>query len=229
MNDATTGTTAAGIETLIGRLREEGVEKGQAEAERVIAEAEARARRLLDEAETKATAIVAAATEEAGKLKTGGEQALQVAMRDAVLELKQGLAGRFAEQVRGVVSKVTSDEEMLKRMVLAVAARAREEAGMDGEAALEIVLPRSVVGLDDLRRKPEELSEGSLTHFAATAAADMLRAGVSFTRAEDGADGIRVRLVDSDMVVDVTDRAVAEVILRHLQPRFRALLENVVS
>ncbi|MEM6486738.1 MAG: hypothetical protein AAF677_00475 [Pseudomonadota bacterium] len=229
MSSTTPATTAAGIETLIERLREEGVEKGRAEAEQVVAEAEDRARRLLDEAEARAAAIVAAATDEAAKLRTGGEQALQVAMRDAVLELKQGLAGRFAEQVRGVVSQVTADEEMLKRMVLAVAARAREEAGMDGAAAMEIVLPRSVVGLDELRRKPEELTEGSLTHFAATAAADMLRQGVSFARADDGAQGIRVRLVDSDMVVDVTDRAVAEVILRHLQPRFRALLDNVVS
>jgi len=149
-------------------------------------------------------------------------------MRDAVLELKQGLANRFAEQVRGLVSEVARDEEMLKRMVLAVAARSRKEAGMDDDARLEIVLPRSVVGLDDLRKNPEELREGSLTHFAAASAADMLREGVSFTRAEDGAEGIRVRLVDSDMVVDLTERAVAEVILRHLQPRFRALLENVV-
>lgn len=229
MSEAPTKATAAGIEALIGRLREEGVDEGKAEAERIVDEAEARARRLLDEAEARAKTIVATATQEASRLQTGGEEALRVAMRDAVLELKQGLAGRFAEQVRGVISEATRDEEVLKRMVLAVAARAREEAGMDDDDALEVVLPRSVVGLDDLRRNPEELREGSLTHFTAAAAAEMLREGVSFARAEDGEDGIRVRLVDSDMVVDLTDRAVAAVILRHLQPRFRALLENVVS
>jgi V/A-type H+-transporting ATPase subunit E len=228
MDETTSRKTAAGIEELIARLRQEGVDEGKAEAERIVAEAEERARRLLDDAETRAEAIVHNATKEAERQRAAGEEALVIAMRDAVLELKQGLAERFAEQVRGLVSEVTRDEEMLKRMVLAVAARAREESGMDDDAALEIALPRSVVGLDDLRRNPEELREGSLTHFAAAAAAEMLRQGVTFVRADDRSDGIRVRLVDSDMVVDLTDDAVAEVILRHLQPRFRALLENVV-
>jgi V/A-type H+-transporting ATPase subunit E len=38
-----------------------------------------------------------------------------------------------------------------------------------------------------------------------------------------------VRLVDRDVVLDLSDRAVADVILEHLQPRFRALLEGVVK
>ena len=57
----------------------------------------------------------------------------------------------------------------------------------------------------------------------------MLRAGVSFTRSSDDAGGIRVVLKDTGLVVDLSDAAVAGVILRHLQPRFRALLEGVVS
>ncbi|MEL7173206.1 MAG: hypothetical protein AAFU72_10520 [Pseudomonadota bacterium] len=228
MSETSTNGTSAGIEALIARLRQEGVDEGRAEAEHVTAEARERARALIEAAEAEAKQTLASARAEAAKLQTGGEEALRVAMRDAVLELKQGLATRFAEQVRGVISGAARDEEMLKRMVLAVAARAREEAGMDDDAALEIALPRSVVGLDDLRRKPEELREGSLTHFAAAAAAEMLREGVAFSRADDDADGIRVKLEDSGIVVDLTDKAVAEVILRHLQPRFRALLENVV-
>jgi V/A-type H+-transporting ATPase subunit E len=41
--------------------------------------------------------------------------------------------------------------------------------------------------------------------------------------------GIRIVMKDSGVVVDLTDAAVADVILRHLQPRFRAMLEGVVS
>jgi V/A-type H+-transporting ATPase subunit E len=52
---------------------------------------------------------------------------------------------------------------------------------------------------------------------------------VSFARSGDDAGGIRIVLKDDGLVVDLTDAAVAEVILRHLQPRFRALLEGVVS
>lgn len=222
-------TTSAGIEALIARLREEGVDEGRSEAERVLGEAESRARTILAEAEEQAKSRLDAAESEAEKLKLGGEEALKIAMRDAVLELKQGLTERFASQVSGTVSDLMRDDELLKRMVIAVAARSREEAGLDDAKTMDVVLPRAVVGLDDLRRKPEELREGSLTHFTAAAAAEMFREGVHFTRAEDDTGGIRVVLGDEGVVVDLSDRAVADVILRHLQPRFRALLESVVS
>lgn len=229
MNDQTTKPESAGIEALIERLRQEGVDEGRAEAERVVAEAESRARTILTEAETEAKSRRDSAEAEVDRLKRAGNEALEIAMRDAVLELKQGLTERFAEQVSGTVSELLRDDEMLKRMVLAIAARARADADLDDVKDIDVILPRAVVGLDDLRRKPEELREGSLTHFAATAAADMLRKGVRFSRAEDEAGGIRLTLTEEGVVVDLTDKAVAQVILRHLQPRFRALLENVVS
>jgi V/A-type H+-transporting ATPase subunit E len=120
-------------------------------------------------------------------------------------------------------------EEALKKMILAVASRARSEAGIDNAKEIDVILPRTVVGVDELRRNPKELHEGSLGQFALAAAADMLRAGVSFERSGDDAGGIRIVLKDDGLMVDLTDAAVAEVILRHLQPRFRALLEGVVS
>lgn len=229
MENQTTKPDSAGIEALIARLRQEGVDEGRAKAERVLAKAESRASTILTDAETEATSRLDSAEAEIHRLKRAGKEALEIAMRDAVLELKQGLAERFAEQVSGTVSDLMRDDEMLKRLVLAIAGRTRAEAGLDDAKTIDVILPRAVVGLDELRRKPEELREGSLTHFAATAAADMLRKGVSFSRAEDEAGGIRVTLTDEGVVVDLTDRAVADVILRHLQPRFRALLENVVS
>jgi V/A-type H+/Na+-transporting ATPase subunit E len=114
-------------------------------------------------------------------------------------------------------------------MILAVAGRARGEANVDGAADVEILLPRAAVGLDDLRRNPEEMREGSLIHFVAASAASILREGVTFGRADDEHGGIRVALRDRGVTVDLTDRAVADVILIHLQPRFRALLEGVVK
>ena len=229
MSDGTEQATEAGIEALIARLRAEGVEEGEAEAARVVADAQARAREIMERAEADAAAEREAARKEAEQLRRGGEEALRVAMRDAVLELTEALSERFAERMRERVAHLGRDEETLKALVLAVAGRARDEAGIDRASGVTITLPRAVVGLDDLRRRPEELREGTLSHFVAAEAAEMLRAGVAFERAGDEAGGIRVRLTDEGLVVDLTDEAVATVILRHLQPRFRALLEGVVS
>jgi V/A-type H+-transporting ATPase subunit E len=220
---------SAGIDGLIQRLKREGVDEGRAEAQKVVAEAEARARAIVAKAEAEAKRRTDAATQEADRLKRGGEEALKVAMRDAVLELKDGLSTRFARQVQGVIAKLSTDEEVLKQMILAVASRARGESGIDDAKALEIILPRTVVGIDELRRDPQELREGALSQFALASAADMLRAGVTFDRSSDDAGGIRIVLKDNGLLIDLTDAAVADVILRHLQPRFHALLEGVVS
>src|SRR6056297_3657435 len=121
--------TARGIEDLIGRLRREGVEEGEAEAARLVAEAEDRARGIVEAAEADAQALRELARQEADRTRHGGQEALRVAMRDAVLDLKDALSRRFAQQVEGTVSDLTRDDEMLKRMILAVATRAREDSG----------------------------------------------------------------------------------------------------
>lgn len=229
MADTLATQTSAGIEALIARLRQEGVGEGQAKADEIVAEASKRARDILEKAEAEATRTRDAARADAERFKKGAEEALRAAMRDAVLDLKDGLSRRFAERMFGSVSALARDDETLKQMILAVAGRAREEAGIGKGEELEFILPRSAIGLEDLRKKPEELEKGTLSHFVASTAADMLRDGVTVARAEDDENGIRVVLKKKGLVVDLTDQAVADVILRHLQPRFRALLEGVVS
>lgn len=222
-------TTASGLEALIARLKEEGVAAGREEADRLVAEAQARALKLVEKAEADAKALVETARREAAALRQAGDDALEVAARDTILEVKDRLAKRFAGDVERAVSTATRDEELLRRMILEVVGRARAESGVDDAGEVEVVLPRTAIGLDELRRKPEELTAGSLSHFVAASAGEMLRAGVSFARADDDAGGLRLRLVDRQVTVDLSDRAVAEAILVHLQPRFRALLEGVVK
>ena len=229
---ATTATeqpTSNGIDALIERLKQEGVAKGEALARKIVSEAETKAKSMLAEAEAQAKQRVTAAKRETEQLQRGGEEALKVAMRDAVLQLKELISVRFAEQVGALISKLTTDEELLRKMILAVASRARTESGMDSASQLELILPRSVASLEELRRNPKELRDGPLSQLVFSTAADMLREGVSFSFASDNSGGISVVMKGDGVEVDLTDQAVANVILRHLQPRFRALLEGVVN
>jgi V/A-type H+-transporting ATPase subunit E len=221
--------TASGVEALIARLREEGVSAGRGEAEKLVADAQAQARAIVGKAEAEAKATVAAASSEADKLRRGGEDALRVAMRDTVLDLKSRLAQKFADDIFRAVSSAMRDETLLREMILTVVGRARAEARLDDSTQAEVILPRVAVGLDELRRKPEELREGSLAGFVADSVGSLLREGVVFGRADDEEGGIRVVLGDRGVTVDMTDKAVADVLLSHLQPRFHALLEGVVK
>lgn len=221
--------TAAGVEQLLERLEAEGVKTGEAKAAQLLAEAEAKARAIREEAERDAAAMVEAARKEAANLERGGKEALRVAMRDSVLDLKQALADRFRGEILRLVTRHMQDEELLRQMVLAVAGRIALTAELDRAGEITVLLPADAVGLDELRRDPTELKEGKLGQFVLGSAGALLRDGVTLARGSDGQVGIQVRIEDRDIVLDLSDKAVAAVILEHLQPRFRALLEGVIG
>ena len=229
MASGTTHPTASGVEALLERLEAEGVKAGEARAARLVAEAEAKARAIRDAAERDATAMIEAARKEAANLERGGQEALRVAMRDTVLDLKQTLADRFRGDILRLVTKHTRDEALLREMVLAVVGRTARTADVDKAGKVTVLLPEDAVGLDELRRDPTELRDGKLGQFVLASVGELLRDGVTLARSGDAEAGIQVRLEDHDIVLDLSDKAVAAVILEHLQPRFRALLEGVIG
>ena len=87
MSEQTGGhRTASGVETLIARLRDEGVGAGRDEAERIVAEAQALARATVEEAQLQAADTLERARRQAANLQRAGEDALKAAARDAVLD-----------------------------------------------------------------------------------------------------------------------------------------------
>lgn len=220
---------SSGVSALIERLRDQGVAEGQARAEQIVAEAERRADWLVRQAHGEAERIVSTARAEAEQLETAGEEALRVAARDTVLSMKGTLLEHFADEIERLVARELRDGDFLERMIIEVVGRAREDSGLDGVEEVEVILPRDVVGLEELRRKPEELEQGPLSHFVFGVARELLRQGVTFKAAEDETGGIRVRLVEQQVQVELTDRAIAALLLEHLQPRFRAFVEGIVK
>lgn len=218
---------SSGVEALITRLRDEGVVAGQKQAQKIVEEAEARADWIVKQAKEEAEQIKQAAQQYAAHYKKAGKQALDVAARDTLLSLKTTLAEQFASEVGRLISTQMRKQEFLKQMILEVVRRVKEDVAIEGP--LEVLLPRDVMGFEQLSRDPEQLEQGELTHFVQLVSADMLRAGVSFRVAQDIEGGIRLRLVDHDVTLELTDKAVASLILQHLQPRFRALIEGIVK
>ena len=214
------------MEGLIGRLRDQGIAQGRKQAEEIIAAAEQRAADIVAAARQEAEAILVRAREEAGKLKTAGEDAIRLAMRDTILAMEGDLIREFLGRLQRMVKGALVDPAFLQRLILEVAGRTAAAAPA-GPA--ELLLPEEIVSLDDLRRKPEEAKPGTLMHFVLSMGGGMLRDGMSFGVADDGEAGIRVRLVNEDMQIDLTEGAISRLLLRHMLPRFRALLRGVVT
>lgn len=120
-------------------------------------------------------------------------------------------------------------DAFLERLILQLASKVREQLDLDSQENISIFLPNSPVGVDELKNNPEEMKVGTLTHYTASIAADMLRKGVSIQVSEDIAKGLSVRLEADDMIIDFTDEMISALLLEHLQPRFRTLLQGIVK
>jgi V/A-type H+-transporting ATPase subunit E len=221
--------SSSGVDALIARLREEGVSAGRSEAERIIGDAQSQANRILDKAQREARERLDAAHKEADAYRAAGEEALRTAMRDMVLDMKAALMEKFSSDVRRLVSHHLEDPTLMRQMILEVAGRARASAAMEEGENLEILLPEKAVGVEELRRNPAELKKGRLTGLVFGLTGDMLRDGVTFSASDEVQGGIRIHMVDKDITLDLTDQAVADFLLQHLQPRFRAVFEGVVK
>lgn len=228
-NRLSSNMVSSGVEELIDKLRSDGIEAGKNTAATLIAQAESEAARIHEEVKQQAEKIISEARLEAQRLQKGGEDALNIAMRDIVLKLKAKLNETVSERVKKLISTELAKEELLRELILEIAGKARKEADLDTDNKIKMLLPAELVGLEELREHPLELEEGSLSHFILNVASDVLREGVSFGVSEDGKHGLRIHLEEKDIVIDLSDERIAELLLEHLQPRFRAILEGMVK
>lgn len=217
---------SSGVQELIERLRQEGIADGRNEARKLEDEAKQRAEKIIAEAEGRARELVVQADREAEHFKQAAQEAVKLAARDTILELKSSLTSQFSRRVSEMVTETLADPEFLKKVILELAGKAREKTKSAKE--VEIMLPADVIGLDELRRHPEKVKEGALGQFVLASSADIFRKGVSFTRGGHKW-GIIIRLVDDDLRIELTEEIISDLLLEHLLPRFRALLEGSIQ
>ena len=216
-----TPKVSSGVQELIGRLRDEGVQAGEAEAERLTREARAKAQEIVADAKARAEAMVGQARVEIEAERTAAHQAIQLAVRDTKLKLGGELRGFFQAQVRRLVSLEMGDRDFLRQLILTIAGAATAELCRERPVELELSAA--------LFEQGEFSAEGKkqLSHFLLAVSSEMLREGVELKPSSDLDGGIRVRLVEEDLQIDLSDQAVSELLLQHLTPRFRAVVQGV--
>lgn len=225
MNHTEKHHPSSGVEALIEQLRDQGVQKGREEADQLLKDARQKANQILDEARHDADILRQQAKKEAEQTRKAGEDALKMAARDLLLTLKETMALSFADQVERLVEQQMDNEEFMRRLILELAGKVRDQSQLT-QHQIEFLLPDEFIGLDELRRNAHEYRQGHLSQFVQSLSADLLREGVSVS--SHSGRGLRIRLVGKEVEIDLTDASIAEVLLKHLQPRFRALLEGVI-
>ena len=110
------------LQELTRKLYDEGLEKGRADADKLVADAKAEAARLVAEAKAEAEAIVKAAEAKAEDLRKNSMTEISLAGKQAVAKLKEQVSEMIiAKSTVEGVKAANLDAEFIKNMLLTVA------------------------------------------------------------------------------------------------------------
>jgi V/A-type H+/Na+-transporting ATPase subunit E len=211
---------ASGVQELISRIRDDGVEAGQKKAEEIIAEARREAARLLAEAQAQADETHRKASAEIESFRHAALEALKMAARDTRLQLEASVLASFEGHVKRLVAPVTSDGSVVRALLMVLAGQAAEQYPRDQQ--LEILISDLLLGKEE---ENEELDKAIRTSVLGISS-NMLREGVEIIPSSEVAGGARVRVVGEDVEIDLTEAAISKLLLKHLLPRYRSILEG---
>lgn len=125
------------LQQLTDKLYQEGLEKGRAEADSLVAEAEARAAKIVAEAEARAARIVTDAERKAEDVEKNAMTEIALAGKQAVAKIKSEIETLIVAKVSAEgVKSANLDPAFIKEMLLAVAANWNNGAKADLKALL---------------------------------------------------------------------------------------------
>jgi V/A-type H+-transporting ATPase subunit E len=187
---------------------------------------------LVREAKEQAAAIVGKAKAEAKETKDKAEreiaaekaaslEALQLAARDSVLRLGKEVRGAFQDHVMRLVGSELKDETVLRDMILAIAGKGGHQLPKD--SSIEILL--SDASLPDASGKTGADND-RIKHFIMKVTRDMLRDGIEVKSFPGAEAGLKVRLKGEDLEIDLTQKALTDLLVQHLLPRYRKIVRG---
>jgi V/A-type H+-transporting ATPase subunit E len=107
------------IQELTSKIYAEGVEKGKAEADKIIAEAKAVEENLISEANKKATEIVDTATKKAAELRENTESELKMYASQALEALKTEATNLVTDSLSANnVKAATEDKAFMQKLIV---------------------------------------------------------------------------------------------------------------
>jgi len=216
---AEASTTSSGVQELISRIRDEGIQAGQQQAEQILSDARTRAETLISDAKAQADALREKVNTEIRADRTAALEALRLAARDTTLELKSSVITGFESYVKRLVSSATMEKEVVKCIVLVLAGRAVEEFIEDKDLQIRVSDALFGSGHNTDKQRARDVVAGI--------SSEMLREGIELIPATDVSGGARVQIVGEDLEIDLSAEAISALMLKYMLPRFRGILEGV--
>lgn len=202
------------IESFVAKLKSEGVEQGQLQAEELRDQACQQAQQVAQEAQQQAEKIIADAQAEAENIMARSRTELELAARDAGLKLRESLQRALQAVLAGSVAEQLSDKEFLQALLSDIVTQ-YVQADVKSQGGVKLNLSpelRSQLGdwsLDKLRQAAQNPD-------AEVDVQDSLRQG-----------GFEVNI--SGATVEVTQESVLELMHELVGPSLRGLFDKSMA
>ena len=111
------------IQELTDKIYREGVEKGNDEAQRLIANAQEESKKIIDDANNQAQSIIEAAHKSAGELMDNTKSEIKLFGEQSVNALKSEITNLISDKIiKEAVDKFVSDKDSLNAFIVSLAA-----------------------------------------------------------------------------------------------------------
>jgi V/A-type H+-transporting ATPase subunit E len=195
------------LQELTQKLYNDGLEKGRAEAERLVAEAKQEAAKILADARAEADAIAKAAQDRAEDIAKNAMTEITLAGRQAVSKIKTEITEAIILKSTGAAVKAASiDATFVKDMLLAVARNWNSAA----EVSLKALLP------EDKRAEFDAAMQKS--------ADELLKAGVEVGYSKEVKTGFKVGEKSGGYYISFTDESFDALLKEYLREKVANML-----
>ena len=198
------------LQELTRKLYNDGLEKGRAEADALVAEARQQAAAIVAEAKAAAEAEIKAAQTRSKDIEKNTLTEIALAGRQAVAKIKTEIADAVIMKSTGkAVAGAASDPAFVKGMLLAVA---KNWTSNTSDVSLSALLP--------------EAKKAELDAAIAGSAAELLAAGVEVGYSAEVKNGFKVGAKNGGYYISFTDESFYALLKEYLRDKVANMLFN---
>lgn len=195
------------LQELTDKLYNEGLSKGKAEGEALLAQAKEKAAAIVEEARKEAEAIVGKARKDAEELSAKVSNDIRMASSQSMQATRMDIENLVvSKMVDTDVKKAMSSADFLKEVITAVARNFSAQESSD----ISLVLPEAL--------------KGELEPFVKNELGKILGKGVEASFSKKIAGGFRIAPKDGGYFISMTDETMKELIGQYLRPATRKIL-----
>lgn len=199
------------LQGLLDRIQKEGVERADAEAGQIIADAKVKAKTLLSDAQKESAVIIEKAKADSELFRKRSESAIGQAARDIILSVGEAVT----ETMQAIVNRNVNDAMSIDALPEFIHEAVKAYSTANGPNNISVLL--------------SEKQKDAVTALFMKAFGDDVKSGLTIKSSHGIISGFQVTLGASGVQHDFTGEALTEAIGKLLRPQLAEIVNNALQ